>query len=339
MLSTLVWLGVGLVIILLASELFTNALEHLGARLHLSEGVTGSVFAAIGTALPETIVPLLALVAGTASAAINQEIGVGAILGAPLMLSTLTFFLLGIGVVGQRGVRGTLEPEIEGVHRDLNFFLFGFALAAAAMWAPLEPRSLRIAISAALLLTYVLYVRATVLASRHLVKAGHATAAGEPLVLARIGLGGGRVTIVTQLALALLAIIGGAKLFIVAVEDAAHVFGMSTLLLSLLIIPVATELPEKINSITWARRGKDTLGVGNITGAMVFQGTLLPALGILLTPWTARHEVLLGVALTALAAAWLRVQLRAGRLSIWALGVNGGLYAIYLALTLLHGAH
>jgi cation:H+ antiporter len=45
-------LALMLAIILIASELFTNALEHLGERLGISEGVTGSIFAAVGTALP-----------------------------------------------------------------------------------------------------------------------------------------------------------------------------------------------------------------------------------------------------------------------------------------------
>jgi Ca2+/Na+ antiporter len=53
-------LVVMLFVILAASELFTNALEHFGERLKISEGVTGSLFAAVGTALPETTVPLLA---------------------------------------------------------------------------------------------------------------------------------------------------------------------------------------------------------------------------------------------------------------------------------------
>jgi cation:H+ antiporter len=65
MASIIFELVIMLLIILAAAELFTNALEHLGERLKISEGVTGSVFAAIGTALPETMVPLLALLAGT----------------------------------------------------------------------------------------------------------------------------------------------------------------------------------------------------------------------------------------------------------------------------------
>ena len=38
-----------------------------------------------------------------------------------------------------------------------------------------------------------------------------------------------------------------------------------------MIAPIATELPEKFNSLIWVRQGKDTLAMGNITGAMVFQ--------------------------------------------------------------------
>jgi cation:H+ antiporter len=110
--------------------------------------------------------------------------------------------------------------------------------------------------------------------------------------------------------------------------------GISALLLSLLIIPIATELPEKINSILWIRRGKDTLAFGNITGAMVFQGTLLPAIGIMLTPWQPRVEVLAGVVITFIAAAWLRVSWRSQGLPVWVLLGNGVLYAVYLAITL-----
>lgn len=88
-----------LIVILIAAEVFTNALEHLGEKLGISEGVTGSLFAAVGTALPETSVPLLALLAGTSDAHVNEEIGVGAILGAPLMLSTLSISLLAFAVL------------------------------------------------------------------------------------------------------------------------------------------------------------------------------------------------------------------------------------------------
>ena len=323
-----------LLVILAAAELFTNALEHLGERLNISEGVTGSIFAAVGTALPETMVPLLALFAGTADKVVNEEIGVGAILGAPLMLSTLTTCLMALAVLRRRSLQGHIRPEHGGFTRDLNFFLVAFSLSAAAMFVPHDESTLRGALSFILVSIYFAYTLLTLRASGKLVESGHGTQAEKKMFLARIGLPTNLATILAQLAGAVALLVFGAERFIHGVAGVAHTFGVSPLLLSLLIIPIATELPEKVNSILWIRRGKDTLAFGNITGAMVFQGTLLPAIGILLTPWEPRIEVLSGVLVTLAAAAWLRFHARPGGLVVWLLLVNGVLYVTYLAVTL-----
>ena len=68
-------------------------------------------------------------------------------------------------------------------------------------------------------------------------------------------------------------------------HPAAESLGVSPLLLSLVIAPFATELPEKANSVFWVREGKDTLALGNITGAMVFQSTIPVAVGLAFTDW------------------------------------------------------
>ena len=111
---------------------------------------------------------------------------------------------------------------------------------------------------------------------------------------------------------------------------------MSALLLSLIIIiiiPIATELPEKVNSVLWVRR-QNTLAFGNITGAMVFQGRLLPAIGIMHDAWEPRPEVLTGVIITLIAAASLNINARAGGLAVWALVLNGVGYLSSLLITL-----
>jgi cation:H+ antiporter len=136
------------------------------------------------------------------------------------------------------------------------------------------------------------------------------------------------------LVLGLILLLIGAKGFIDGVEHLSNILQISVLLISLIIVPIATELPEKVNSIIWVRKKKDTLAFGNITGAMVFQGTLLPALGILLTPWEPSYEVLLVMAVTYLAAFWLRINVTKSGLTIAALLCNGVLYAGYLILAL-----
>jgi cation:H+ antiporter len=323
-----------LLVILVAAEVFTNALEHLGERLHISEGVTGSVFAAVGTALPETLVPLLAIFGGTANQRVNEEIGVGAILGAPLMLSTLSLFLMSLAVLKRRGPKGHLTPEHTGLTRDLNFFLMAFGLSAVALFVPHEAEVVRVTLAAVMVLIYFVYLMLTFRASSKLVEAGHGTAAEEKMFLAKLGLPQNMPVILIQLALGLALLIFGAKGFIHGVSDASQLLGMSALLLSLMVIPIATELPEKVNSILWIRRHKDTLAFGNITGAMVFQGTLLPAIGITLTPWEPQRAVLWGVLITLAAATWLRVMLGRGQLRLWHLWVNGALYATYLVIAL-----
>jgi cation:H+ antiporter len=321
-----------LIVILIAAEVFTNALEHLGEKLGISEGVTGSLFAAVGTALPETSVPLLALLAGTQNAATNEEIGVGAILGAPLMLATLSICLMAVSVWRRRGTHGRLRPERTGLARDLNFFIIAFSFAAIAMFVPHSLAVVRYGLGFCMVMIYFVYVMLTLRASKSLVKEGHATEAGGDMFLCKLGLPNNMVVISLQLFLGLALLVGGAKGFIHGVEDASQLLGISALLLSLLIIPIATELPEKVNSILWIRKGKDTLAFGNITGAMVFQGTLLPAIGIMLTPWVPRREVLLGIVLTLVAAMWLRYLVHKGGLRVWHLLVNGAIYVTYLVL-------
>lgn len=324
-----------LIVILVAAEIFTNALEHLGEKLKISEGVTGSLFAAVGTALPETMVPLLALMAGTQNAQVNEEIGVGAILGAPLMLSTLSLSLLAFAVLTKRGVHGEFKPEKTGLLRDLNFFIAAFSFATLALYIPHDQQIWRAALGFGMVLIYFIYIMLTLRASKALVHEGHATEADGPMFLCRTGLPNNMAVIILQLAAGLGLLVFGAHGFILGVEEGAKLLGISALLLSLLIIPIATELPEKVNSILWIRKHKDTLAFGNITGAMVFQGTLLPAIGIMLTPWEPRHEVVAGVIITLLAALWLRWSAGRGHIKVWHVWINGLMYITYLTIVLI----
>ena len=323
-----------LVIILIGAEPFTNALEHLGERLKISEGVTGSIFAAVGTALPETMVPVVAILTSAGTQQVREEVGVGAIIGAPLMLSTLTMFLMAAFAAHRRGWADHFHPERDGLRRDLSWFLLAFGVSTAAIFIPHHVTSMRALLAIALVLIYFIYLMLTVRASARLVSDGHGTEADNPLFLTRLlgrfGLRENMPVILAQLGVGLALIILGAHGFVQGVQELSAWLGISALVLSLLIIPVATELPEKVNSILWIRRRRDTLAFGNITGAMVFQGSLLPAIGIMLTPWEPRPEVLAGMILTLLASGYLLAMLRRGGLRPYHLIVNGLCYAAYL---------
>ncbi|MCA9472096.1 MAG: hypothetical protein MRJ96_01750 [Nitrospirales bacterium] len=327
-------LCVSLVVILIGAEVFTNSLEHLGERLGISEGVTGSVFAAVGTALPETMVPVFAILSSSGSMEVRHEVGVGAILGAPLMLATLAFALMAGFAAQKRGWHGVFRPEMTGLNRDLTWFNYVFALGVIAAFVPQDWTTVRGGISVLLVMSYGLYLLVTIRASASLVHDGHATEADHPLYFSKIGLPTHLFVILVQLALGFVLIMLGAKGFVYGVEHLAPLLGISALALSLLIIPLATELPEKVNSVIWIRRGRDTLAFGNITGAMVFQGSLLPALGILITPWSPKPEALIGMVVTLLAATFLSFLVRTGTVKAWHLLFNGLCYVVFVIVVL-----
>ncbi|MEP7082839.1 MAG: sodium:calcium antiporter, partial [Chloroflexota bacterium] len=307
----IVLLIASLAIILVAAELFTNGIEWFGHKLNLAEGAVGSVLAAVATAMPETLIPVIAilgpvLLGGTATES-SSAVGVGAILGAPFMLSTLAMFVTGTAVViySRRGRRTTdMRVNTRVLGRDVGFFIVGYGVAIGTAFLPQEVAWLKWVAAGFLFILYAVYVRLHFtdtpeeaeggghLTPLHLTRVpalsgprmleidvfhgAHSLTGGEP----RMGI------VVAQVIVALGLIIVGAQVFVGAVEHLSTVIGLDPTILALIIAPIATELPEKFNSVLWVRNGKDTLAMGNITGAMVFQSCLPTVLGLLFTTWT-----------------------------------------------------
>jgi len=336
-------LAVSFVVILIGAELFTNGIEWFGHKLGLAEGAVGSVLAAVGTALPETMIPVVAIL--FSGEAHSDEIGVGAILGAPFMLATLAMFVTGVAVLFQARRREAgdvmpVDPAVLGA--DMRTFVITYGLAiAAAVFLPAEPTWPKLLVALGLLVIYAWYVK------------GHFEAdttvdAGDlaPLRFHRFDAhrtvaphGAPRLRAVNlQVLVALGLIILGAVEFVDAVGHLARSLGVSEVLLALVVAPIATELPEKFNSIIWIRQGKDTLAMGNITGAMVFQSAIPTSVALIFAPatWVAGPGSYLaftsaGIAFLASAAIFLPM-VRSGRLRGRGLLVGGLFYVAYLVI-------
>jgi cation:H+ antiporter len=297
------------VIILAGAELFTNGIEWLGERLGLSEGMVGSVLAAVGTALPETMIPIIAIIfVGTAA---SEEVGIGAILGAPFLLSTAAMFVTGVAVLayargGRRKQHLTINQVV--VARDLTFFLAMY-IFAIVLGLPLfdKPLWLRIAAGIALVAAYVLYVKQTASDPRTESHEGK-----SPLYFQRKLDTPKTRAILLQVFVALAAIVFGANLFVDQIGNFASLLGVPPLVLSLIIAPLATELPEKFNSVIWIRQRKDTLAMGNISGAMVFQSCIPVAVGLWFTPWVLNEFAIASAVVAILAGVLLQIFLRSG---------------------------
>ncbi len=331
-----------LLIILLGAELFTNGIEWFGRKLGLAEGAVGSVLAAVGTALPETMIPAIAILFTAGDA--GNAIGVGAVLGAPFMLATLAMFVTGVAVLVRR--RGS-DDDVMLVDRtvlihDLRYFAFCYAFAIGVAFLPQELLIARYGVAVLLIGTYVWYVKAHFEADVDLDAADPNPLRMHPIDRRahRQDPGSPRLRVVTiQVLIALACIIGGAYIFVEAVGTLAHDFGLNEALLALVIAPIATELPEKFNSVIWVRQRKDTLAMGNITGAMVFQSAIPTVIALLFAgaAWSVSADSLLAFASAGIAFASILAIFGLGRSPVLRgrrLLVGGAFYLVYLGLVL-----
>jgi len=281
-------------VILAGALLFTNAVEWMGHRLELGEGAVGSVLAAVGTAMPETLIAIVALIGGAQGA---DQVAIGAIVGAPFLLATLAMGLVGLFAYLYRGRRSQgveLNAHRSTLERDLLFFLAFFALSLALAWG--APAALRIPVGILALAAYPLYIVRTLRAGGEVQE--HSTL--QPLIFERRSERRMQPSLplsAIQLLVGLGAMVGGAHLFVEELLKLAEDLGVEAVVLALILAPLATELPEKVNSFFWVREGKDALALGNITGAMVFQSTIPFGIGLLFTGWHLSGNAALSIGL------------------------------------------
>jgi cation:H+ antiporter len=300
---------------------FTNAVEWLGTRLDLGHAAVGSVLAAVATAMPESLIPVVAIIGGRQ----GDEIAIGAVVGAPFLLATLAMTVSGGAALAYGSRRGhmRLQPDRPATTRDLLLVVCAVSLAIAV--GLLGSPVLRIAGAVVLVIAYALVTWRTVVRARQ-EGAGAAPARLYFNITKRDPPSMFQVLAQTLVSLGLL--VGAAQLFVTSVEHLAHGLGADELTLTLIIAPLATELPEKLNSVVWVRQGKDTLAVGNITGAMVFQTMPLVAFGMIFTNWQLTAPALLAM-LTALVGATLSlITLR--RLGGWPVPLIACWAALYV---------
>ena len=330
-------------VILAGAFLFTNAIEWLGHKLSLGVGAVGSILAAVGTAMPETLIPIVAIIGGAEGA---EEVAVGAIVGAPFLLATIAMALVGISAlmyIRRRPQGRSLNAHLPTLERDLLFFLGFFALGLVLGQG--APAAVQIPAAVACFIAYAIYARWTVLHSGDM-QEEHTL---DPLLMSRgIGArgsataratlsngdpepGGGLIAL--QALIGLGAMVAGAHLFVHELLWVAEELGASALVLSLILAPLATELPEKANSFFWVREGKDSLALGNITGAMVFQSTIPIGIGLAFTDWNLSSYANVSIILGLLGGAVAYIALhRQARFSTPAIVAWGLLYLVFFGI-------
>ncbi len=313
-----------LVLVVVASDAFTNAVEWIGAKFGLTRSAVGAVVAALGSSLPETIVAFIALV--VLRDARSQAIGIGAVIGAPLMLSTVVFSLIGVISLVRREPPGIpqLSIPVAPTLFGATLFLGTFALALAASFT--RSATMHTIVAICVLAAYVVYL------VYHL-RAGQPEAeeSPPPLRIAPRHKRPATALVVLQLCIALVVTALASRWFISSLSAASLAFGISALGMSLFLSPIATELPEASSVFLWMRRCEDNLAISNVLGAMMFQTSVACAIAMLATPWQLGISAY-GAAIAALAAVALLIVTTLLRRQVeqFALAAAGVFYIGYI---------
>ena len=109
--------------------------------------------------MPETLIAIVALLNVTEG---SEDVAIGAIVGAPLVLATLAMGLVGLFAYlyrerREQGLR--LKAHRPTLERDLLFFLAFFAAGGLLAWGP--PEAVRVPFGIAFLLAYLVYIART----------------------------------------------------------------------------------------------------------------------------------------------------------------------------------
>jgi cation:H+ antiporter len=309
--------------IYLSCELFVNGVEWVGRKLAVGQKATGSILAAFGTALPESVVTLVAVAFGGSIA--TKQLGVGAALGGPLALATIAYATVGVVLLLSRRTfprTPEIRADFRRLARDQGWFLLIFAAKIALglvafAWKPW--------LGIVFLGAYALYLRQEMGGGSGQEEEGET----EALTFARHAAVPGTGIALLQTLVALTVIFFASRLFVAQLTALGPALGLEPQLLALLLSPIATELPETMNAIIWVRQGKYRLALANISGAMMIQATIPTAFGLFWTPWLLTSPLLLAGGVTALAIACMFVSFRIGIVSRCLMAGMGGLYLIF----------
>lgn len=325
---TVTALIVSAIIIYVGCELFVNAIEWVGTRFNISKNAVGTILAAFGTALPESVVTFIAVVFG--SNASQKDIGVGAALGGPLVLSTIAYAMVGLGIIFFRKTRsaGTqLILKDSKLVRDQLWFMVIFIFKVALGFVIFQGKYLT---GFLFLIAYGFYFYKEMKPSTQ-VEADTL----EPLRFRSKKKDPETSWILIQTAFSLLLIAVCSQVFVKYLDHLSLWIGIAPHIVALFLSPIATELPEILNAVIWVRQGKERLALANISGAMMIQATVPSALGILFTPWIFDRSLVLAGVFTMLSIAFLWLTLKRHKLSVGRLSFAAVFYVLFVLAVLL----
>lgn len=258
MILNIIFLILGIGLVLMGADKFTDGACGIARKWKVSELVIGLTIVALGTSLPEFMVSLFSVLGGSADMSVGNIVGSNCF--NTLVIIGASSFMMDIAVE-----RSLLRRDIPG-SLFLALLLFGMVFSDGTL------DRMEAVILVFLFIAYIAYTFRIAMKDR-------ASASDEVhqedksmwQLLLLILLGG------TGLVL-------GGHLLVDNAASLARLWGVKESIIGLTILAGGTSLPELATSMVAARKGSDGLALGNAIGSNVFNiafvlglcGTIMP---------------------------------------------------------------
>ena len=261
MLISVLLFAVGLVLLIKGGDWFVDGATGIAKRFNLPDIVVGATVVSIGTTLPEVMVSTTGALAGSGAMAYGNAIG-------SIICNTALIAAISITCnPGPVNVKSMKTPAI--------FFFCSAALYCFASYVLGEfPRWMGFV----MLSIFVVYMVLTV---RNGMKNPDAAAEEEEEESKPKALWQELLLLVAGAAV----IAVGADLLVEHGQIIALELGVPETVVALLFVALGTSLPELVTTITSLKKGRASLGVGNVIGANVFNLVLVSGVAVSLAPF------------------------------------------------------
>ena len=269
MLKSVILFAIGLVLLIKGGDWFVDGATGIAKRFNLPDIVVGATVVSIGTTLPEVMVSTTGALQGSGAMAYGNAIG---------SIICNTALIAAISIVcnpGPVNVKSMKTPAI-------FFFLASGLYCLAAYGLGTFPRWMGFVMLAIFTVYMVLTVRNGLAnpdsAEEEEEEEGKERQLWQELLLLVVGA-------------AVIAV--GADLLVEHGQIIAIGLGVPETVVALLFVALGTSLPELVTTITSLKKGRASLGVGNVIGANVFNLVLVSGVAGSLAPFDVPCENLL----------------------------------------------
>ncbi len=308
-----------IVMVFLAAMLFVNTVEYVGCRMALGSSFMGAIISPLFTSLPEMVVFLVAIFVAR-----EESIGVGTVFGQPFMASSLSY-----GLVGIAAIIGYLLKKRNDLTFDVDrslvipyvFVTILFPLTIVPSIVGFHKLFGLIFLASYLYYVWMMYRK----------RMAEVIEEADDLYICRLIPHPTFSVIIQAMCSVILLYIGSEKL-VESVKVLALQTGISEMGLALVIVPMATAIPETTSAIIWGYRGRDTLSIGSLVGEKVLYSTFYPGLALLLTSWTLDIHAYMSVVATTIISLILLYYIAKGRIPVEALCFGLIFFLAYVVL-------